>query len=269
VPQPDAYVGDELGDAACTQRVYTEAPTSCAPTTPALRHLAVDYAHGQLFDVAAPREGSVYRLVNGTCQLSRTATVYDLTPASLATFDELTLSEESCHPTLGTCSETCSGDATCNGGFCSASVCLAKIANNQPLPSELGACGPDVAKRACMSGACSADGKCGVARGGACTKNDECREDPCFQGKCQRPPSSSSSSSGGATAGDDDDDSSAPEKPSASSGSSAPPLPHPSPQTATPDAPGCSTSPRPTGWPVGTFALVALVLYVSCRRHTR
>jgi MYXO-CTERM domain-containing protein len=259
VPQPDAYLSDQFADASCTQRVYV--PVQTTPNCPAgaAPKLALDYPRGQLYDVSSTtRETAVYTKYNGACQLSSTMVVRDIAPADLATFDELTLSEESCHPTLGTCSETCASDATCNGGFCQEGVCIAKIADAQPIPTVVGTCSPDLAKRVCMSG--------------------ECHDDAC--GPKPAPSGSSSSTSGsGTTSANDDDDSVTPPATSSSGGATKPSshaenaatgettttTTSETPKAPAPEQGGCNTT-ESSGSPAGALALAAVV-FASARRR--
>jgi hypothetical protein len=83
-----------------------------------------------------------------------------------------------CDMTTGACGTTCVVDADCPvADWCSqAGVCTPKTPNGQPLPTAApvnGTCNAVNGARACTSGVCDTDGKCGYASGdGNCTAGD-------------------------------------------------------------------------------------------------
>jgi len=106
-----------------------------------------------------------------------------------------------CNGATGACGSTCSTDDDCGSdGWCDAAggagagACAAKIATGEELPQEqpfLGLCTSENARRACASGVCDADGRCGLANGaGPCSQSSAaavCRSGACGgDGRCGR-----------------------------------------------------------------------------------
>jgi hypothetical protein len=91
-------------------------------------------------------------------------------------------SSAACVPAISGCASDadCAGSQWCN---LSALTCAAKVANGGALPTDAshvtpvldGTCSAAAGALTCVSGACDADGKCGVKNGDAATLADQCR----------------------------------------------------------------------------------------------
>lgn len=99
------------------------------------------------------------------------------------------------------------GLRVCLSGACDVDDNLCGLMNSKTctavpaLDAGTGDAGVAIPTSQCRTGACQADGKCGVATGGTCTSNPECRSNSCVSGKCVATSCTTDANCGSATSG--------------------------------------------------------------------